>query len=151
MAGWTETSVACPGCRAHFFLGEYPGVNLHACCACGGAWLDNAGCKHIADATLPEDVSEAARAFDARAGAAAGRYREAARPDGHPRACPWCQAQLARVVISGIELDACAKHGTYFDRRELFALSQAIAIKAGEDDAFVKAFKGAVIGAGPRR
>src|SRR5262249_40668894 len=53
----------------------------------------------------------------------------AATVEAGPLACPECRAPLARGTLPGtsLELDACASHGTWFDRGELRVVALAYA------------------------
>ena len=88
-------------------------AEVHACERCGGVWLDMETFQRVCE----ERETQAAVV-----GAAPGR-REAAAPEAvRYAACPVCAELMARVNfqrISGVVLDQCRKHGTWFDRDEL--------------------------------
>lgn len=76
-------------------------------------WLDNASAHRVLATRDPATVDLAARA-DARARARAAARLATAR-------CPVCAQPLSTTIEprSGVELDLCAAHGTFFDRYEL--------------------------------
>jgi Zn-finger nucleic acid-binding protein len=141
---WQATEALCPGCVSPLFVAWHEDVALHGCASCGGAWLDNEGCRRLLGADLPEGVANTARTSLDTAKArdpAATAYRTPARPEGAPRKCPWCAAVLGRAVVGAITVDTCTAHGTFFDPHELFAHDQATVLEAAEDDAFVAELK----------
>lgn len=109
---------SCPGCQGtmerHEIAGGHP---VHACRACGGAWAP----KETVDA-----VVEAARARPLPPGQPPRRQVHAGGvgPVVYRR-CPQCGKLMARrnfARISGVILDTCPDHGTYFDPGELPAI-----------------------------
>jgi len=99
------------------------------CAHCGGLWLDNRGCQLLVTGHLSELAQQTIRAVDATApragGPRPGGYRAPpAEGDAPPLLCPICGAVLSSYVTSEelqgvrIALDACAAHGTWFDRGE---------------------------------
>jgi hypothetical protein len=50
------------------------------------------------------------------------------------RPCPDCEAEMGRALVFGIEVDACAQHGTWFDRTELATLIARVLPDPGEVD-----------------
>jgi Zn-finger nucleic acid-binding protein len=76
------------------------------CAQCRGAFLE----PHVLAAMLVEMGAE---------------HQIAARPLPdlpRPLRCPSCTEPLARSQLAGIEIDACAQHGIWFDRGELEAV-----------------------------
>jgi len=115
-----SVTLRCPGCGGemrHEQIGETP---MHACGACGSAWLaPETFTKLIAD--------RAARGAAAASGAAAGPlskpkpFRLAGAATRYLR-CPVCDAMMNRVNFgdtSGVIIDSCAMHGVWFERDEL--------------------------------
>ena len=116
----TVTSAAgrpCPRCAVPLFAGEVGPLAALGCGACGGLWLDNesttAVLRHynVHAARLAELVDENAARVEERSPFAA-----ASGP------CPICAKPLDRVEHSGVHLDFCAEHGTFFDRGELLSV-----------------------------
>lgn len=94
----------------HTIAGNQP---IEACRSCGGAWAPRQTLDAVLEAArsrpLPKD-----RPPRRRVGRNVGRvvYRR----------CPACEQMMARrnfARISGVILDSCPGHGTYFDAGEL--------------------------------
>ena len=104
----------CPGCQDQMQPVAVGKAKLWECAGCEGMWLDAATLQQICDqkeqqaAVLGMPVETApAHALD---------------PNFHYRPCPVCQALMNRLNFahcSGVILDVCKQHGTYFDRDEL--------------------------------
>ena len=150
LAQHTEASdIACPGCRAGAMVlwGLAPsaarpqGLPVHGCRSCGGAWVD-AQTLHV--------VLEAASARAPMEGHGVGDrgVRRRTMPPGTAtakivyRKCPACgQSMLRRnfARVSGVIVDQCGHHGTYFDAGELedildFVRSGGLALAKRRDD-----------------
>lgn len=117
---YRDEGFACPACSEPMAAAGGalpPGASVNVCRACGGTWADAAASQTIATTHAPtlEAVDESANVnVNASASASgAGASRAAV------RACPVCGDPLERVVVAQTELDACARHGTFFDRAEL--------------------------------
>ncbi len=120
----------CPGCADGTPLGTWPlrsespyrpapehPVRVQACKTCGGVWVDRA--------TLQGLIDDAART------AAVAPPRQVQRKTLPPgtatakivyRHCPQCKNPMLRKnfgSISGIIVDLCAAHGTFFEYGEL--------------------------------
>ncbi|MEO7361994.1 MAG: zf-TFIIB domain-containing protein [Gemmatimonadaceae bacterium] len=122
--------LACPGCAANkctstlrrITLG---GRELHECLACAGLWLDT-------NTVLALETDAASRAaFNASSATAATHTIMNATPANailqpvRYRRCPVCADVMGRVNvarISGVVVDRCHEHGTYFDVDELHQL-----------------------------
>ena len=104
----------CPGCKAPMETRELGGYALDICGHCASVWIDRATfeafCK---DQEKQAVVVEALPKVDAPPINALGQ--------GY-RPCPDCKQLMNRVnfaQISGVILDACKSHGTFFDPDEL--------------------------------
>lgn len=107
---------------------EFP---MLVCTRCSGQWLTNASSSQLVRGLAPE-ASDAAW----QASAGAGREQRAPARGGAYRAhepgmnvafnCPICQTELQRnlVVGTGVMLDVCAAHGTFFDAHEVQSLEE---------------------------
>jgi Zn-finger nucleic acid-binding protein len=88
-------------------------AGVHECAGCGGLWLDAETFQRVC-----EEREEQAAVMAAPPGA-----REAVAPETVRYVpCPACGDLMARVNfqrISGVVLDQCRRHGTWFDRDEL--------------------------------
>jgi Zn-finger nucleic acid-binding protein len=106
----------CPRCDVPLRSIERAGIVLDRCATCVGVWIDNTASRALAEGvlspevvtSLPEPARELAPVPDSVDVAQAIR-------------CPRCAAVLTRsfVPAAGIAVDACAAHGTWFDRGEL--------------------------------
>ena len=103
----------CPSCRIAMLRGKLRDILLHECGKCYGLWLGTAAF---------EQVSRNAE----RQAAALG----SAQPIGGPSAlgpvryvrCPQCNDLMHRLNFarcSGVIVDVCRAHGTWFDANEL--------------------------------
>jgi Zn-finger nucleic acid-binding protein len=111
----------CPRCsQIGLASREHGGVLLQACIECGGVWLDRASVQRMFDAPAAE-IAELGRRVDDNA-----RSIRDVTPE---LVCPSCEATLARRrdANSGIRLDSCARHGTWFDRSELARFASLVA------------------------
>ena len=106
--------LGCPHCRgelASVCVGE---TAVHECGACSGLWMSNAAFD-----ALCADRERQASVLAFRAGAAApatGDTRIRYRP------CPLCGELMHRINfrrVSGVIVDICREHGTWFDADEL--------------------------------
>ncbi|MCR9159176.1 MAG: zf-TFIIB domain-containing protein [Nannocystaceae bacterium] len=125
-----ERSLPCPGCADGTRLVHWPppsaspyrptpehAVRVQACRVCAGVWVDTE--------TLQEIIDGAA---NAAASGTSSTVRRKTMPPGLAtgkvtyRHCPLCKQSMLRRnfgSISGIVVDVCAKHGTFFDYGEL--------------------------------
>jgi Zn-finger nucleic acid-binding protein len=129
---------ACPACGDELLpigpadqRGGYRSTlrwHVIGCPGCGGVWTDNEASQRVVSAIDPDIIAAAAEAEDQAAKVGAPLPDES-----KPRVCPECGAALERARAAGTNLDACAKHGTWFDRGELrkvaFALEHARKLK----------------------
>src|SRR5262249_52939875 len=107
---------ACPACgqqlrRAH------PAHGVFACDGCGGVWTDHEATQALRTASDPSIVSVS--------GAAAGHASIYVAPDQAGRRCPVCGGTMGQTTVADVNIDACAAHGTFFDRGELEAVCAA--------------------------
>ena len=107
----------CPRCRATMTINALGGFVLDECGGCGGVWLDNASFRRIC-----EDREKQAELLSSGLPAAAP---EAHDPTARPLVylpCPRCGELMNRVNFagcSGLLLNVCRPHGTWFDRDDL--------------------------------
>ncbi len=129
------------------------GVDLSVCRCCAGVWLD------------PESLGLVLRAMHEEPLKAVRHETEGASTPvdtGPAIACPVCGRALRRLTmpVSGVEVDRCDAHGTWFDRHELERAASAARAGAARGAAAVGAAAtiaaaasvglGAAGGAGPR-
>lgn len=116
-------SAACPRCGAGFEEKH----DVQECAACGGVFV----AREVLDATLAARRFEPVDVGDARmgGGAAAGAGEAAATEVRYLR-CPRCEEPMSRCLFgkrSGIVVDVCNLHGTWFDATELDRAARWIA------------------------
>lgn len=117
--------VRCPRCRDELRAARVGGTTLRECAGCGGLWLDREAFRRIRAgeearaAVLADGLGAAAPLPHAPAEPGPVRYLP----------CPACAALMNRVNFarrSGIVVDVCREHGTWFDRDELRAVVEFI-------------------------
>ena len=131
-------ALACPRCQGELRPVRIGTSRVRECAACGGLWLDNdtflaicadrerqtaVGTSSTAGASRP--IARAAGGIDVRV-----KYLR----------CPVCRAMMDRVNfarVSGVVVDVCADHGTWFDLNELHVAALIIV-----DDVAVGALQG---------
>lgn len=120
-----RTALACPRCATRssspppLYSGSAGAIILHACGACGGVFLGTKCAAQLAS-SLPNDAIQlAAQVSDA------ARYRA---DTSVALRCPACLETMQRSAVAraGVEIDLCAKHGTWYDRDELARVAAAI-------------------------
>lgn len=128
----------CPRCRQRLVRAEVKGVELHGCGACGGIWLSNADSQKVV-AALPPEVKQMSQNAQANA---------RAKPDvEQPLQCVVCRYELKRTwPVTGIGLDVCATHGTWFDAGELHEVVQRMRVEKAYGKANQAARRSSAIG-----
>lgn len=119
------STVRCPRCDARPPLDELTraGIGLHACGVCGGNFVERAVLDGITrDAARGRALREALYGEPAAVTADAGRVRYLP--------CASCGELMARKSFggtSGIIVDVCRAHGTWFDATELASVLAFVA------------------------
>jgi len=114
----------CPRCNLDLLALKVGNKRLFECRACGGLWADKDTLQQIC---TDREQQQAVMGFDF--GQDAGT---AAKPGAHERAyipCPACRKLMNRrnfAGCSGVIVDWCKDHGTWFDRDELRQVVQFI-------------------------
>jgi Zn-finger nucleic acid-binding protein len=114
------TNRQCPSCRVPMLHGTLRYIPLHECGKCYGLWLGTAAFEQIC-----RHAEQQAAALGS------------AQPVGGPAAlgpvryvpCPQCNELMHRLNFarcSGVIVDVCRKHGTWFDSNELHRIVQFI-------------------------
>ena len=114
VAAGAKTGQACPGCKKPMRSRELGGHNLEICDVCAGVWIDRQAFE-----ALCHDEEHQAIVIEGLPSSPVGGGGVA--QVGY-RPCPDCGALMNRVnfaQISGVILDACKNHGTFFDPDEL--------------------------------
>jgi Zn-finger nucleic acid-binding protein len=143
---WRMSAACCPVCRIELVLVNVESASIPVCGRCGGSWLDNASSQRVVAGTLSRHEKQIA-GHPAGANGSQGAYRTSESASG-PRPCAVCGAPMAATEVpgTGITIDVCAAHGTWFDALELAAVAQFFELKNAADDAEAAVF-GAEIGA----
>ncbi len=113
----------CPRCGAAMESIAVGGVNLRECPRCEGLWCDVEALRTICES---RDMQGAVIA-DARQDQMGGDEAIEAKVRYLP--CPACQQLMNRVNFagcSGVIVDVCGGHGTWFDRDELRRVAEFI-------------------------
>jgi Zn-finger nucleic acid-binding protein len=126
-------SLLCPNCANGTPLGPWPEqppnpyrapsqaatVQVQACRVCAGVWVD----RDTFEVLLRDAAQAAAQS--------SGEVRRQTLPPGLAtgrvvyRACPQCRQSMVRknfASVSGVVLDVCGHHGTFFEYGELLAV-----------------------------
>lgn len=119
--GATPSQLECPRCKLEMLALTLGSTVVRECGDCLGLWLDVAGFEKIC-----ADREEQAAVLGA-ATPAPQRSLEAGRITYAP--CPQCSQLMNRVNFarcSGVIVDICKGHGTWFDRDELSRIVEFI-------------------------
>jgi Zn-finger nucleic acid-binding protein len=109
------SALSCPRCTGRFAPVRVGDVELLECGDCGGAWM------------RPGPFERICAEREAQAAVLARPLSETRTAGGAPEKirylpCPQCSKHMNRVNFarySGVIMDACKEHGTFFDRDEL--------------------------------
>jgi Zn-finger nucleic acid-binding protein/predicted RNA-binding Zn-ribbon protein involved in translation (DUF1610 family) len=114
----------CPRCNLDFLQVNINAKMLSECPACGGLWVDNDTLQEIC---THKEQQEAVMGFNPEA--AIGITPASAHPGRTYIPCPRCNKLMNRrqfAGCSGVVVDWCKAHGTWFDRDELRQVVQFI-------------------------
>ena len=111
----TTAPLPCPRCQTPLLKATVGGTQLYQCNRCFGFWVDR---------TTLEAICRDANKHAIAANGATGPQPSKAHPVEKVRyvRCPGCRALMNRVNFaeySGIVVDVCREHGTWFDVDEL--------------------------------
>lgn len=105
--------LSCPRCTRGLYSFDSGEVHMSECKSCGGTFLDHESLTFVVTAHRP----------------AAGRVANVAVPPLPPPEsqvrylpCPVCTSRMNRAIFgrkSGVVIDVCRLHGTWFDAKEL--------------------------------
>jgi Zn-finger nucleic acid-binding protein len=107
-----DTELLCPHCRSALTAFEQTSGSLFDCGACGGQFVEHAALRELVDR---RDLPVAIGAPPSR------RFVAAPAPVKYVP-CPVCQSLMNRKNFggtSGVIVDVCKPHGTWFDLGEL--------------------------------
>jgi len=114
----------CPRCSLAFLLVKVGNRMLNECPACGGLWVDNNTLQEIC---TDQEQQQAVMGFDPGSTPATSAGASNAVRTYIP--CPECNKLMNRrqfADCSGVIVDWCKAHGTWFDRNELRQIVQFI-------------------------
>jgi Zn-finger nucleic acid-binding protein len=119
---WQETpeKMRCPGCEQTLLRGELGEFVLHECSRCFGLWVDRDTFERICREAEQQAV-------DVGPGPAPAAEAGGAIPKIRYLPCPRCRKLMNRVNFaecSGVVVDVCRDHGTWFDANELQRIVQ---------------------------
>lgn len=104
----------CSDCRAPLTVIREPAGSLLSCRKCGGQFVEHALLRHLLE--KQEQIGQAFADAPYQRPAKASLERVQYRP------CPVCEQRMNRKNFggaSGVIVDVCARHGTWFDAGEL--------------------------------
>jgi len=121
---WQDTpgKMLCPGCEKPLLRGELGEFVLHECGKCFGLWVDKDTFERICRDAEQEAFSFGSPDPSAEPGTGA-------LPKIRYVRCPHCRKFMNRVQFaecSGVVVDVCRDHGTWFDAHELQRIVQFI-------------------------
>lgn len=120
----TEAASSCPRCREGMDAVAVGGASMQECALCGGLWMSAEAFDKICADREQQSAILGAASF--------GRGEPHARPEQSKVRyvpCPRCGQLMNRVNFaqcSGVVVDICKGHGTWFDRDELARIVEFI-------------------------
>jgi Zn-finger nucleic acid-binding protein len=126
----------CPRCRASLEAGIAEDLDVLRCPRCSGEFVEHAILRAMIEACVPEGA-----AGDGQAAPRPAQQRPELSERGvHYLRCPMCDEVMSRMNFgkrSGIIVDACKPHGTWFDQGELlgtlaFVRAGGLAVEGAE-------------------
>jgi Zn-finger nucleic acid-binding protein len=112
--GEADGPLACPACAGGLSAVQVGRTWLRECGGCGGVWMDNAAFEALC---AERERQASVLTFRAQASVPAPAETQI-----RYRACPECGALMHRLNfgrVSGVIVDVCREHGTWFDADEL--------------------------------
>lgn len=121
-ARWESEGEArlCPACKIPLLRGQIAATALDECSKCFGIWLDRTTFEQIC-----RDSEAQAAVLGSPCAANSGGSLQPVRYVP----CPHCRELMQRVNFakcSGVVVDVCREHGTWFDMNELHRIVQFI-------------------------
>jgi Zn-finger nucleic acid-binding protein len=113
----SDRILQCPRCENRLTPVQLADTKIRECAVCGGIWLDTTTFQKICD---DRERQEKMLIYPGAGQSAADLPEQ--KPGRMYVPCPECGSLMQRrnfVGISGIIVDWCKDHGTWFDRREL--------------------------------
>lgn len=107
------TEMSCPGCESQLEEIALGNINVAECPKCDGLWVENAKFEEICANREQQSVILGA----------AGEIPKAELPmNVRYLKCPVCRGLMHRMNFancSGVVIDTCKRHGTFFEKHEL--------------------------------
>lgn len=113
----TNNVRSCPRCRAQMRAVAIGAASVRECERCGGLWVDRAAFEQIC-----ADREQQAAVLGAPLAKLEGANNSTGAGKVHYVPCPECGQLMNRTNFarcSGVVIDICKQHGTWFDRDEL--------------------------------
>lgn len=122
IAAGAETSGPheCPRCRGELSISALGGAFLETCSRCGGVWVDTKSFAEICR-SKEEQAAYVGAGSPQPPPSSLGAAAQAEAAVRYLR-CPLCRQVMNRMNFarhSGVIVDVCKSHGTWFDRDEL--------------------------------
>lgn len=122
-------TLACPKCQADLRIALHEDVEVDACPSCDGVWVDlieeNAVVQLVPKAFTMDDLRLFRKLYHPPELSDEARYVP----------CPMCQKLMHRKVWgshSGVIVDKCFAHGTWYDAGELEKVREFVALGGTE-------------------
>ena len=122
-----DENALCPDCNQPMLRSRVGGKPAHLCSKCSGLWLDHA--------LINDLVKKAQRKPSLRSLLGWPPDRTYRRDEVRYKPCPECRDLMRRLNFgkrSGVIVDVCNAHGTWFDRGELAAVLRFVRDTAGD-------------------
>ena len=117
------SKLPCPTCQKAMLSGKLGNFPLHECTKCFGLWVDNATLEHVwrnaEQHSLPPSRPHLNTGMNPPGGLPRVKYLPCAR-------CRQLMNRKNFAQRSGIIVDVCAEHGTWFDANELHRIVEFI-------------------------
>lgn len=111
----------CPRCRRTLDFLAVGSGSAWGCTACSGVLLDDEAMGFVRSSLYASIAASAPVPMDLDPW------------DPSPAlVCPRCDAPMRRTELSGVAVDCCVEHGTWFDARELVAVAYCLARQADD-------------------
>ena len=125
-----DEKATCPDCNVPMLMSRVGGKPAYLCARCSGLWLDHAVISSLVEKARHNPSLRSLLGWPPEKG-----FR---RDEVRYKRCPECTELMRRVNFgkkSGVIVDICNSHGTWFDRGELAAVLRFVRDTASTGDA----------------